>query len=90
MQLCCIAACQRQLTATESIVLPPCEDAAMRQIPSHLPSRPDMSVWVRHCAKCDPSRVMNIKTVRPAMFGGYDLVIYECRQCGVEAFGPIE
>jgi hypothetical protein len=33
---------------------------------------------------------MNIKTIRPAMFGGYDLVVYECRQCGAEAFGPTE
>jgi hypothetical protein len=35
-------------------------------------------VWIRHCPKCDPLRVMSIKTIRPAMFGGYDLVIYEC------------
>jgi hypothetical protein len=25
--------------------------------------------------KCDPLGVMNIKTIRPAMFGSYDLVI---------------
>ena len=62
----------------------------MRQIPSPIPYRPDISVWVRHCPKCDPSRVMNIKTIRPAMFGKYDLVIYECRQCGTEVLGPIK
>jgi hypothetical protein len=33
---------------------------------------------------------MNIKTIRPAMFGGYDLVVYECRGCRTEAFGPID
>ena len=54
--------------------------APMRQKPFPTPHRPDISVWVRHCPKCDPLRVMNIKTIRPAMFGGYDLVIYECRQ----------
>jgi hypothetical protein len=47
-------------------------------------------VWVRHCPKCDPLRVMNIKTIRPAMFGGYDLVIYECRQCREEVVGPMK
>jgi hypothetical protein len=31
---------------------------------------------------------MNIKTIRPAMFGRYDLVVYECRQCGAEVFEP--
>jgi len=58
-----------------------------------VPIRPfpkDISVWVRHCPKCEPSRVMQIKSIRPALFNGYDLVIYECRQCGAEAFGPIE
>jgi hypothetical protein len=49
----------------------------MRQKPSPTPYRPDISVWVRHCPKCDPLRVMNIKTIRPAMFGDYDLVIYK-------------
>jgi len=62
----------------------------MRQTPFPIPRRAEISVWVRHCLKCDPSRVMNIKTIRPAMFGGYDLVVYECRQCGAEAFGPTE
>ena len=33
---------------------------------------------------------MNIKTIQPAMFRRYDLVIYECRKCGAEAFGPME
>ena len=62
----------------------------MRQKPVPTKPRLDISVWLRHCPKCDPSRVMNIKTIRPAMFGGYDAVIYECRRCGAEAFGPLE
>jgi hypothetical protein len=33
---------------------------------------------------------MNIKTIRRTMFVGYDLVVYECRQCKAEAFGPME
>jgi hypothetical protein len=33
---------------------------------------------------------MNIKTIRPAMFGGYDLVIYEGRQCLEEIVGPMK
>jgi hypothetical protein len=62
----------------------------MRQKPSPTSFRPDISVWVRHCPKCDPLRVMNIKTIRPDMFGGYDLVIYECRQCREEIVGPMK
>jgi hypothetical protein len=56
----------------------------MRQIPSLMPTPPEIAVWVRHCLNCDPSRVMNIKTIKPAMFGGYDRVVYECGRCGAE------
>jgi RNase P subunit RPR2 len=56
----------------------------MREIPSTKRAEINPSVWVRQCPKCDPPHVMNIKTIRSAMFGGYDLIIYECRECGAE------
>ena len=42
------------------------------------------SVWLQHCHSCDPPRVMTIKTIRPAMYRGYDTIIYECQKCGYE------
>jgi hypothetical protein len=39
----------------------------MRPKSSPTPSGPGTSVWLRHCPKCKPSRVMNIKTIRPAI-----------------------
>jgi hypothetical protein len=56
----------------------------MREIPSTKRAERDPSVWVRQCPECDPPRAMNIKTIHPAMFGGHDLIIYECRECGAE------
>ena len=44
---------------------PPC----VKNHPLHH-SDPDISVWVRHCPRCDRLRVTNMKTIRPAMFGG--------------------
>jgi hypothetical protein len=61
-----------------------------RQIPSPRRADTNASVWVHHCLKCDPPRAMNIQTIRPAMFGGYDLIVYECRQCGAEKFDAMK
>ncbi|WP_425992595.1 hypothetical protein [Afipia sp. DC4300-2b1] len=44
----------------------------------------------RHCAflfqcpNCKKPHLMNIKTIRPAMFRGDDLIVYQCSNCGTE------
>lgn len=36
------------------------------------------------CPNCEKLHVMNIKTIRPAMFRGQDTIVYRCSSCGTE------
>jgi hypothetical protein len=49
-----------------------------------------MEPKIDRLARQREARALDIKTIRPAMFGGYDLVIYECRQCREEVVGPMK
>jgi DNA-directed RNA polymerase subunit RPC12/RpoP len=37
-----------------------------------------------HCPKCQSSRPMAIKTIKPGGFGGKDQIIYQCIHCEAE------
>jgi hypothetical protein len=37
-----------------------------------------------HCPKCQSSRPMVVKTIKPGRFGGRDEIIYQCVQCEAE------
>jgi hypothetical protein len=52
-----------------------------------------ISTWfdaLVHCSKCQTSRPMAIKTIKPGTFGSRDEVIYQCTQCEAETSKLVE
>jgi Zn ribbon nucleic-acid-binding protein len=62
----------------------------MHQVPASTLMDRAQSLWLQYCPNCDPPRVMTIKTIQPAMWRGYDMVIYECQKCGYEKIYKME
>lgn len=39
---------------------------------------------VFYCPNCEKLHVMNIKSIRRAIFRGQDAIVYQCSSCGTE------